>query len=299
MASSSLCGLSKPAFTVVSKSTEDFYCPHCKLSKLNDLILSLQASIKVLETKVTSTSCSNVADAGACPPTNQLTNQLSQTATKELYKDIVKYPSPKVNSDQSDRRFNIVIQGIDESPQGTQRHLRQENDLNSIAEVISSTDCMVDSTSIRDHFRLGKYRQDHIRPRPILVKFNRTSEVSNILSKRSSLSRPLSIKPDLPPDQRLCESALLKERWSLLNSGSRREEIKIRGKILYLNNIKYATFNGTKLIIYQPHEDSSINVSSTPNMSISNNIPLNALPNSNTSIETSSTTSASTGLSSS
>ena len=41
---------------------------------------------------------------------------------------------------------------------------------------------------------------------------------------------PYSVKPYLSKEEQHCESALLKERWSLIQSGTSRESIKIRLK---------------------------------------------------------------------
>lgn len=38
------------------------------------------------------------------------------------------------------------------------------------------------SATLRDCFRLGGYKKDQTRPRPILAKLNRTVDVANILS---------------------------------------------------------------------------------------------------------------------
>ena len=52
------------------------------------------------------------------------------------------------------------------------------------------------------------------------VKFFRVADATSILSKRrSSHSTPVVIKPDMSPTERRSESILLKERWSLVQSG--------------------------------------------------------------------------------
>ena len=46
----------------------------------------------------------------------------------------------------------------------------------------------------------------------------------------------ISIKPDLTLEERKIENALLKERRKLIDSGTERKFIRIRGNSLYLNN---------------------------------------------------------------
>ena len=74
------------------------------------------------------------------------------------------------------------------------------------------------------------------RPRPILIKLIRISDVSKILSKKGLLSRPHSIKSDMSREQRLLESILMKVRWGLIQSGVARKSIKIRNTCLFVNN---------------------------------------------------------------
>ena len=48
---------------------------------------------------------------------------------------------------------------------------------------------------------------------------------------------PVRIKPDMSKEERHRESILLKERWSLIESGVPRESIKIRNNLcIYVNN---------------------------------------------------------------
>ena len=56
----------------------------------------------------------------------------------------------------------------------------------------------------------------------------------DLLQKRSSFS-PYVIKPDLPADVRLREKVLLKERWDLIQSGTCKSNIKIKGSTLLVN----------------------------------------------------------------
>ena len=72
------------------------------------------------------------------------------------------------------------------------------------------------STQILDCYHLGQFKVQHARPRPILVKLQRTIDANGILANRSSVSSPFLIKPDMSPVEHANESILLKERWSLI-----------------------------------------------------------------------------------
>ena len=67
------------------------------------------------------------------------------------------------------------------------------------------------------------------------MKFVRTADVSRILSKKVSLSHHFSVKPDLSPEERLWEAALLKERWNLIQGGTDRKLIKIRNNLILVS----------------------------------------------------------------
>ena len=74
---------------------------------------------------------------------------------------------------------------------------RFESDLSSVVGILSFLDGSINSQSIKDCFRLGKFSADASRPRPILVKFVCVADVTNILS---NLTHPYSIKPDMTRD---------------------------------------------------------------------------------------------------
>jgi len=88
---------------------------------------------------------------------------------------------------------------------------------------------------VRDHFRLGKFNKKASHARPILLKLNRTADVSLILSLRNTLPRPINVKEDLSYEERKTAAILLKERWNFIQSGVDRKNVKIRGSSLFLN----------------------------------------------------------------
>lgn len=138
--------------------------------------------------------------------------------------------------------------GVPESSKGTLRHIR-----NRVGEILSSVDSFVTSRSIHDCFRLGKYDEGK-QTRPLLVKLTRANDAQSILKNRKELaSRPeITVKPDLPPAKRKVQSILLKERWSLINLGESRSDIRISGNSLYLRRDKYGTVREDKFEKYTP-----------------------------------------------
>ncbi len=142
-----------------------------------------------------------------------------------------------------DRKFNIVVYGIKECVTGQNRHSRLIQDSNEVASTISSIDSNISESSIRDCTRLGKFSSD--RCRPILAKLSRSCEVSSILSQRGKLKGSgLSIKADLNKEDRKIDQLLMSHRWSLIQSGTSRQLIKIRGNSIFVNNVKKGSVTG-------------------------------------------------------
>ena len=119
----------------------------------------------------------------------------------------------RLNSQFSDHKFNLVIYGIIESPSGTKRCDRVNHDMDSSVTILTKINDSINSTSIRDYFRLGKYKENQSHPRPILLKLNRAMDVATILSNHSSINdNSIIIKPDMTPQNQHKEALLLKER---------------------------------------------------------------------------------------
>ena len=109
-----------------------------------------------------------------------------------------------------------------------------KQELDQIVEILTGIGSNVGPQNIRDSFRLGKYNESANRPRPILVKLNRSYDVSNLLSARKNLPKGLTIKPDLSPEERVADTILMKERWRLIQAGQNRKDIKIVSNKLLL-----------------------------------------------------------------
>lgn len=136
---------------------------------------------------------------------------------------------------EPNRRLNLVVFGVDECENGVPRQERLEADQDGAASILSSLEPRISSSSTCDCFRFGKFKPNLTRPRPLLVKLSRRADVMTLLSKKGSLRSPISIKPDLPPQQRAIEKILLKERWSLIQSGTdRKDPIKISNSSLHV-----------------------------------------------------------------
>ena len=172
---------------------------------------------------------------------SQSTRSLSEPPTRS---------KPHLSSDSSNanRKYNVVIYGVNENPERTSRHLRLSKDVESVTSTLQSLDLKDTEHCIRDCIRLGKY--DSTRHRPLLVKLASTCMVSTILANRAKLaSTPgITIRPDLTKQERATESLLLKEQRLFINAGTEKKKIKIRGNTLFVNNTKFGSVTNSEFL---------------------------------------------------
>ena len=131
-----------------------------------------------------------------------------------------------------------------------------QNDLKALLQTFDSIDVHVNSGGILDCFRLGKFKSQQTRPRPILVKLQRIIDANAILANKAALSPPIFIKPDMSLAERAKESLLLKERWKLIQAGYDRRQIKLSNNSLYVDHQVFGEIVDSKFCRtnnYQPH----------------------------------------------
>ena len=148
---------------------------------------------------------------------------------------------------QSDRKFNILVYGIDESPPITDRSSRLQNDIKNVLTVFNPIITTLEPNAIKDCFRLGKFNPNSTRPRPLMVKFLRSIDVASILSNRKLLKASIFIKPDMSVEERKNEALLLKERRSLIEKGVARNRIKLHSSTLFVDNQPHCKIHNFQL----------------------------------------------------
>ncbi len=228
-------GLSKAAFAKISNLPDKFSCPQCRLATNEKEISSLKEKITALEicrlekqemelqslrslvtnlsnhltllsdelaevkeqtkglsTKQFENNSQTYASVTTSGQAKDSTTQISAPNLKPAHTSI---PIKSQSNIPNDRKFNIIIFGMDEQTKGVPKHKRVLNDHSDASTILSTAD---PSTSIRDCFRFGPYKSD--RKRPVLVKLTRSCDTTSILSKRNNLG--ISIKPDLSPEER-------------------------------------------------------------------------------------------------
>ena len=225
-------------FASLEKSTDPFYCPHCQLQNLTTEISTLKATINSLYERIT-TLQSTSRSSDQLPNSKSTANIPPEASTADASlpkQSLINKPSvsPLI---PVDKKFNVVIYGIKESPPKTTRVNHLEQDLqNTYNPSLANVDFQIDANSIKDYIRLGRYKPEVSHPRPILVKFLRATEATIAPSKITLFKAPINIKPDQTQEERDTESHLLKERWSLTRLGFEKKRIKIHNKSIFIDN---------------------------------------------------------------
>ena len=191
-------------FAHMSTGTESLYCVYCTLQQRALEIKELKKTVRTLVSDMAKTSSGDSADLSARPVSNITTTSKSPAANPPQHSNNTSHnkykPKHPTSSDiespirHEDRKLNLVVFGIDESPSNTPRLDHLKNDLDHLVATFNSNEIPIEVHTIKDFHRLGKYSPTQSRPRPILVKFLRTIDVATILSHRGTLKAPLFIK---------------------------------------------------------------------------------------------------------
>ena len=253
--------LPKSVFAQIGESDEPFVCCYCLLVTQKVEIQSLKSLVESLNTKLL--QLSNQLNSVDTPKTNDQTDTTESLVQTESRTAVLQHNVSKNYINSSDRKYNIVVYGIEECPAGTPRSERSKHDVNESLSIFSNLDNDIQPFAIKDSLRLGKYKKESKRPRPVLVKMNRLIDVSSVLSKRRGLPAGITIKPDMTSEQQRVEASLLKERWSLTQRGVDKKDIKLKAPILYVQGKKYAEFTNSSLVKYFTIDSSTLTVDNT------------------------------------
>ena len=232
----------------VTRHRLDSLCYRSKKEYQIDALISTVESLKAEIQSLKAASCPTVpmtesysaavrrdrssSPAGSTDPVQAAKNTPRRSRLGERFPNVLA---------SSERKFNVVLYGVDECPSGLSKLSRFESDLSNAITVLSSIYKAIEPKSVKDCYRLRKFSPSNSRPRPILVKFIRVSDATSIRSKRSGLTRPHVVKPDMPPEQRERDSVLMRERWRLIQSGVHRSNIKIKYDRLFVGKKLHGT----------------------------------------------------------
>ena len=201
-------------------------CTYCTLNKQYKEICTLKDTVQSLTNRITEleAACKSSVSKPTTAQVMQSESPVNSTSLKLSTASVASLP-PSIGT--SERKFNIVVYSIPENPPKTNKETRVKEDLNILLTLFQEIDSSIESNAIKDFFRLGKFKSDSNRPRPLLVKFLRSTDTTNTLLNKTKLKSEIYIKPDLSPEEKIREAVLLKERHSLMQKGIDRKQIKL------------------------------------------------------------------------
>ena len=89
------------------------------------------------------------------------------------------------NSSHVDKRFNIVIYGLNKCPKGSPRHIRITKDTEPACRAIKSICPDMSDFAVCDCLRIGRYSGESTRP--LVVKFTRSCDVATVCAYRHKI----------------------------------------------------------------------------------------------------------------
>ena len=134
--------------------------------------------------------------------------------------------SKKVPRHQSQKKFKIIVNGVEEQRAHTDRSKRQKQDLERVVEVLKIIEESIEDGAIRDLHRLGEYNTEvHKRPRPILVELVRSIDVSKILEKNSKGKISKQVTPYFTPKEVVDRYAKRRKKHQAAESEGREDSM--------------------------------------------------------------------------
>ena len=160
-------------FKVISPPEHNcpFYCLYFTHVHYSDQISNLKSTIEDLSGKLAKLESQsdpiNASVTNGSPSSADVVRSSKPMSTNATSNPSCT-PSPPGKSADSSRKFNIVVYGVIECDNGTNRHARLIHDTNKIALMISIIDSNIPESYIRDYTRLSRYSENICRP--ILAK---------------------------------------------------------------------------------------------------------------------------------
>jgi len=146
---------------------------------------------------------------------------------------------PQNNNSTSMTKYRLRISGICEPSSQLKPLERQAVEETELKKILSFMN--LGNVLISDFFRLGKFKAENKRDRTMLVTFQSVWDRRKILSSSYLLKdyeKAVFISPELTAEEKLIERKVLKKRYELIQSGIKRENIKIRNLKLFHDNVE-------------------------------------------------------------
>jgi len=142
-----------------------------------------------------------------------------------------------VDNSNTELKFKVRIFGVKEANESVSKENRRSYDFLEINKITNH--CGLGNLPLRDAFRLGAYKSDATRPRPLLVHFQSVWDVRKLFSSLQHLKTyetKIFISRAVSKEDRKIEKALLAQKHQLIADGTPVESIKIRGLKLFVGS---------------------------------------------------------------
>jgi hypothetical protein len=186
-------GLPAKHFKLLPDSSEPFRCYICCQKSFSEELQRLNTKVSNLETKLLSTlpkqndlhvSIQPDLSTSSQPPQSVLHSSEPRSSTLDSSNNTQHVQTTYA----TDRKFNLVVYGIQENPIGTPRHVRSTNDLANCLHILNNIHPSMSTNPVRDFTQLDKFAENSTWPRPILLTFVSSIDVANVSSNRKKLS---------------------------------------------------------------------------------------------------------------
>ena len=246
------CSVSVEAYKSIQADGSRFFCYDCYRRNKDEQLSLLERTVLELKAEISLLKSSWVGAVDSPQPAEKTYASTTAANSESIHRE--SRTTTMFRADHADRKYNIILYGVDKCPPGSSRASRLESDLSNAASVLSSVENTIRSQSVKDCYRLGKFSSSSTHPRPILIKMIRASDVAKVMSKKHLLTRPHFLKQDMSREHRAVEAVLLKERWKLIQSGVPRNHIRFKNSQLFVNGNLLGQVKNSK---FHPVEGSS------------------------------------------
>ena len=143
-------GLSAATLAVLDEAGEDqtFFCLYCELQAHKAEIENLMSTITELQTCLFDLKRKLDATQQLQQISKSQTSVPSNTTAKETHEIL------NQSMNNAERKFNVVVYGIPECPQKTNRQLRTKQDLENVIDAMSKADNEIESNDIKDLYNM-------------------------------------------------------------------------------------------------------------------------------------------------
>ena len=179
-------GVPAKVYKNLSEKGVTFYCFACSLDSHRKEIASLKGTVEALKSEIAELKSSSPSLSSARksnPQVLTLPPPRCPSSKEAAERRPAVLPQPERSPTLMERKYNVILFGLDECPRGTSRSAVLDEDLKKAIFVLSKADQSINSNTIKDIYRLGRFTAENRKPRPLLVKFIRVADAARFIAR--------------------------------------------------------------------------------------------------------------------